>query len=711
MKHFLTHSFVILLLLLPLVTNSVDATSPYVWNITLPSVTWTKVSYNSGMIIGDSTNDGIGDYVYTLSGNTHLTKQFGTGVSSFDISLGDKRGILFSHSNRVLAWYLSHKNTLCHDAVAIQWNVLTGTNITSTKLNETTSLGESLTANLGGAFTGIINKNNQTALICTGTNTGTISLAVHDIPNNNQSITDGAGTNVANNGIFGMKTTLSSTILIDYLYTNVLYTEKNSTSLIRTNATAGLSYPYIDSVGILSNTKSLGVYGSPRNLFIDPQITKYFNGSLATTNILLNNPNGLQSRLLHPQLNSLSLLAAIPPFILNPQFTSLTTPPTYFMLNDGTTDFVAAIYGNTLYYTNFATLMSQLSTNRALANYIIDPSSHFLTVPINGSYSATPITLFLPNGTAITYVAPEQTVLFSGIHWQVPGQTRYYYPDFTNSLAQMPTDTFTSANAVWTIIVSNAPESGAIMFSNSTNYNGTNPYVSSVVFLQSDHSTTTSLVNNACYNTYVDDSSNATPIWLFQGVTCANGVNPKTIAFVNTLPLTFYTMGSAATHSFTPSTNALSTTVRSTTIPFTYTVIVKNSTGSVTINSTFTSNSTIDTRNFNVSSTTKSAGLFISVAGVGQIYSAYLGSPVSLASVASFFHTYFSYQGFDFLSFIPLIFAAMFTRNTVGIGATLTVVLIATLSWLSVVVVSDTIIFIMMVIAILGLVGYRSLYQ
>ena len=77
----------------------------------------------------------------------------------------------------------------------------------------------------------------------------------------------------------------------------------------------------------------------------------------------------------------------------------------------------------------------------------------------------------------------------------------------------------------------------------------------------------------------------------------------------------------------------------------------------------------------------------------------------------AFFHQYLSYQGFDLLSFIPLVFAAMFTRNTVGIGTALTVVLIATLSWFSIVVIPDQDIVIMIVIAAIAMIGYRQLYQ
>lgn len=705
MKQFLANSFVIILLFLPLVINSVDATSNFAFNITPVQVTWTKINIPTGtrMIIGDSTNDGIADYIYTNSSITHYVKQFGTGVSAFDISSGVARDVTYVHSNRVLAWYQPVTTTHCNNVVGIQWNVLTGLNITATQLSDDIISGDSR-----GAEVGLINKNNQTALMCKAATNNVVKIAIHDTPNRNESLI-GVAPAVLNNGIMGIQGSVTGPIVWrTYLFTNTMYSEINTTS--DGKSVSSLTYPMINTNNLLSSTTNFGTFPPTQaQIIIDPSIQKYVNGSAIPTTSVLNFNTHFYTRLTHPNLSNVtSLIINFPPFLLNPAFVS---QPTYFVMNDGVKNYMAAILSNNLYYTDYTTLVSQITSNRAFANYIIDPANKYLTISLNGTLpTGTPITLTNRNGSSYTYRALEQTVLISGYYWNVPNQLRYYYPDFTNSLAQMPTDTFTSANAIWTLIINNSPQPGSIMISNSTNYNGTNPYVNSVTFLQSDRSTTTNLVNNACYNIYIADSSLATPVWLFEGTTCANGVNPKTIAFTNTLPSTFYTMGAAATHSFTPSNNALSTTVRDVVTPFTYNVIVKNSTGAVTINQTFTSNSTLDTRNFNVSNTAKSAGLFISVTGTGLIYSAYLGSPLSFASMASFFHQYFSYQGFDFLSFIPLIFASMFTRNTVGIGATLTVVLIATLSWLSVVVVSDTVIFIMMVIAILGLIGYRGLY-
>lgn len=213
-----------------------------------------------------------------------------------------------------------------------------------------------------------------------------------------------------------------------------------------------------------------------------------------------------------------------------------------------------------------------------------------------------------------------------------------------------------------------------------------------------------------CSDIWIADISEKPAVYSYQGSSCATGSNTKTIAYTSTLPFTFWTLEYGASDSYVPSNNQLTTYFHSNTgNPVTYNVLVKNSTGAIAINQTETFNGTLDTRTFNVSSVTKPAGLFISVAG-SQIYSSYLGSSVSFASVASFFQEYFTYDGFSLLSIIPIVFASMFTRNTVGIGVVLTVVCIATISWLSIVVIPDLDVAIMMFIAIIGLIAYRTTY-
>lgn len=185
--------------------------------------------------------------------------------------------------------------------------------------------------------------------------------------------------------------------------------------------------------------------------------------------------------------------------------------------------------------------------------------------------------------------------------------------------------------------------------------------------------------------------------------------NSLTLVNMGNLPLNFWTLKYGATHQYNQSSNSLETIVHSTAAPLTYTNIIKSSNGTIAINQTYTTPTTMDQRHYNITGISKPASLYV-YAGGNLIYSAYMGSPISLASTSAFFNQYFSYQGFSLLSLIPIVFASMFTRNTVGIGIALTVVCIATISWMSIVVLPDVYIGIMILIAVLSMIAYRINY-
>lgn len=185
--------------------------------------------------------------------------------------------------------------------------------------------------------------------------------------------------------------------------------------------------------------------------------------------------------------------------------------------------------------------------------------------------------------------------------------------------------------------------------------------------------------------------------------------NSLTLVNMGNLPLNFWTLKYGASHVYNQSTNGLVTLVHTSAAPLTYTTIIKSSNGTIAVNATHTTPTIMDQRSYNITGVSKPASLYI-YAGGNLIYSAYMGSPVSLANISAFFNQYFSYQGFSLLSLIPIVFASMFTRNTVGIGIALTVVCIATISWMSIVVLPDVYIGIMILIAVLSMIAYRINY-
>lgn len=391
-----------------------------------------------------------------------------------------------------------------------------------------------------------------------------------------------------------------------------------------------------------------------------------------------------------------------------------STCTTFIMTDYTNTDYFIVLTSTHVYYKNAQTALSYLlNHNYAFQSYDVitqsTTSAYEIQNPIlqamtlygfNLNSTVNLAGLFtLPSGDSIrtTTVSPS---------------IRLIDPRWTDDSTDIPIITSTQSLFPIFLTVSNAPVFSAIKVTTPLQIINGQEAVWAVAQLDSTRSVEFDLPSSVCVNIYVADISVSPSIWNFEGIICTTGVNQKTISYTNTLPFSFWSYPWGASDSFTPNTNGLVTTVRHTTTPFSYNLVLKNSTGSVFQNTTYTSNSTIDTQSFNLTGRAKPVSLYINsvTGGVNQIYSAFLGSPISLASTASFFNQYFSYQGFNLLTFIPVIFASMFTRNTIGIGVILTVLSIATLSWLSIVVIPELDIMIIMVIAIMGLIAYRLTY-
>jgi len=391
----------------------------------------------------------------------------------------------------------------------------------------------------------------------------------------------------------------------------------------------------------------------------------------------------------------------------------LADPCVTMILQDGNNvNWFVGVTSTKIYYNKADTLNGLINQHRAWQSYDMINTltdSTFGVIPTNS------LSFNLYGFSTNTTIGPR-TGLFSipsGYHFKsMTSQSaiRDIDPQWTNGATDLPV-IFTS-NTIFPVYltVSNAPTDSALMATNGGQVINSQEAIYAVSRLDGTRSVELDLPPAACVNTYVADISVAPTIWNYEGQICATGANTKTIAYASTLPLSFYTLKYGASSSYNPTNNGLTTSVRSATTPLTYTVTIKNSTGAVTQTYTTTVNATLDTHVFNVTNASKPASIYVTVPGGSQIYSSYLGSPLSLASTAAFFHQYLSYQGFDLLSFIPIIFASMFTRNTVGAGMALTVVVIASLSWLSVVVIPDTTVYIAIVIACIGIVGYRGIY-
>lgn len=116
----------------------------------------------------------------------------------------------------------------------------------------------------------------------------------------------------------------------------------------------------------------------------------------------------------------------------------------------------------------------------------------------------------------------------------------------------------------------------------------------------------------------------------------------------------------------------------------------------------------LDIQLLDMSSVALPAKLIIKQSG-NILYTANAGYPSYLSSIGAFFNQYFTIDGFNILFLMPIIFGAMFTRNSVGIGTGMTVVFIGTLSWFGLIVIPESVFLLMVFIAILGMIAYRYL--
>lgn len=389
------------------------------------------------------------------------------------------------------------------------------------------------------------------------------------------------------------------------------------------------------------------------------------------------------------------------------------SPCSTFIMTDFTnTDYFIVLTSTHIYYKDAQTALFYLNHNNyGFQSYDIITQFTDTTYPIQNPILQ-PMKLYglntnitLSKAGLFTLPSPYTVKMTS-----IESAIRTIDPRWTNDNTDIPI--ISTSGSLFPIIltVTNAPQFSAIKVTSPTQVINAQESVWSVAQLDSTKTVEFDLPPGTCANIYIADISIAPSIWNSQGNICATGLSQKTITYTNTLPITFFSNNFGVSHAYTSTSNILTTTVRSATVPYTYTIVLKNSTGGVALNSTFTSINALDQQSFNVSGIVKPAGLSVYTNG-NLVYSAYLGSALSLSTTMAFFHQYLSYQGFDLLSFIPLVFAAMFTRNTVGIGTALTVVLIATLSWLSIVVIPDQDVVIMIVIAAIAMVGYRQLYQ
>ena len=420
---------------------------------------------------------------------------------------------------------------------------------------------------------------------------------------------------------------------------------------------------------------------------------------------------------------------------LEPAILGLQNPSISFYVRNSTGDYYFNIYSDASRTTiswlpmNTITSLIQTAYSRATQMYYVtapstDSTYRFSSTLITSLGSGTqttdtlqPSIVYGPNTNQTTADWGVMT-LVSGFNWKgtsTQSAVRKIDPMWTNDANIYPAIATNGTLFPVYLTVSNSPSSAGVMVQYPNQIINGQTAIYSVVQLDSTNSVEFDIPTGECVNIYVTDISKA-PVWTYEGSICASGVNQKTMAYINTLPLNFWSLKYGVSQSWTPATNGLSLTFHNDVVlDPTYNVIFKNSTGAVSGNYTYTipANTTLNTSSYNITGIKAPVEVLVYVTNPSPtmlVYSSYIGSSLSLSSISAFFIQNFSYQGFSLLSLIPIVFASMFTRNTVGIGIVLTVVCIASLSWFSIVVIPDADIWIMMILGVLSLIAYRIYY-
>jgi hypothetical protein len=164
--------------------------------------------------------------------------------------------------------------------------------------------------------------------------------------------------------------------------------------------------------------------------------------------------------------------------------------------------------------------------------------------------------------------------------------------------------------------------------------------------------------------------------------------------------------GTASTYDQT--TDTLVTQVRHQNNGYTYNVRIYDKNGTNVISAKYTDQNGLSVKTFNMSGVQKPARLEILDADNRTLYFANVGSPNYLTGIQAFANQYLTISGFNLLMLMPLVFAAMWTRNTVGVGTMMTVVMIMTMVWLGLFSLPEEVLYLMVFIAAVGMIAYKT---
>lgn len=388
----------------------------------------------------------------------------------------------------------------------------------------------------------------------------------------------------------------------------------------------------------------------------------------------------------------------------------LTNEPTVFPIKKDGIDYIglADATTNTIYYAIKPDISSYAFQSVLLDNYppSLLSSSVATTMPSQ--------TIALSTATSSYNISQKGiTGLISGASLSPQSSVdRTIRPEFINDSDLLLHSIQPSTNTAVSVIVKNLPTDNVIKVDNGNLIAfGQNP-IWSLIQPTADKSFSVDLPANHCFKVSTADGSVDLKVWESLGQLCASGAMPKTIVYSSNLSITFFSLPYGVAHTFDQGTSGLTTKVRHDTLPFNYTIQIFNSTGDLTYNTEYFANSTnIDLQTINTTGISLPALMRVYDDSNNQLYYTTLGSAGYLSQSVAWFNEWLTIEGFNLLFMLPIVFGAMFTRNTVGIGTMSTVMLIATLSWFGIIPIPDTAIYLMIFVAVVGVIAYKKLYD
>jgi hypothetical protein len=193
---------------------------------------------------------------------------------------------------------------------------------------------------------------------------------------------------------------------------------------------------------------------------------------------------------------------------------------------------------------------------------------------------------------------------------------------------------------------------------------------------------------------------------------CADDVVFKESVIITTLGFTFYSLPWGATHIWDELTSMVTSVVNRNSVPYDYRVEITNSTGYLLYNSTFTAPAEQDVQAFNMTAYGPQAPFKITILDENDItrHTSWFGQGGGwLANVKVMFDE-IEFNGWGILLFLPLIFAAMFTRSTAGIGGAMVAVFVGVLVFIGAIEVPEIALLFMVIAAVVGLLAYREYF-